>query len=249
MEAKELYTKVERDYKKLSKKLAEHGSTAVRQTAEEFASYVASSDKRLLTDLRRTYQFIIGKFDGQFRKDGKTPMVAHSMYLPVMLRHFGETLPDTFLTAMLHDVVEDTKTSWEELENLEYKTPRHHPASYIRFMTEDKNLPKAGEEHQLSRRVTSFIQQLRKAPGIVISTEIVDRLNDLSDLEYLSSMPREKWEKKILKKVSKCKNIIFQIIEGRKDYNSTALEVFKYRVSQLEEELGQEVPILKKTGQ
>ena len=51
---------------------------------------------------------------GQFRRDGVTPYIKHPMQVADRVRHLGH---EYVCVAYLHDVLEDTKVSYSELEN------------------------------------------------------------------------------------------------------------------------------------
>lgn len=65
---------------------------------------------------RRAAKFAANKHKGQTRKDGKTPYIAHPVQVATILhREARETDPVILLGALLHDTLEDTDTTYEEL--------------------------------------------------------------------------------------------------------------------------------------
>lgn len=61
--------------------------------------------------------FSAEKHRSQHRKDGKTPYINHPLQVMQLLLHEGGVRdPDVLCAAVLHDTVEDTDTSSEELE-------------------------------------------------------------------------------------------------------------------------------------
>ena len=52
----------------------------------------------------------------QVRKDGKTPYVAHPFRVAMVVRHvFGEADETTMVVALLHDLIEDTTTDYDDI--------------------------------------------------------------------------------------------------------------------------------------
>ena len=58
--------------------------------------------------LRRMHQ-------GQFRKDGRTPYVAHPFRVAMTVRHAFGVDDEVALAALLHDVIEDTAADYDDI--------------------------------------------------------------------------------------------------------------------------------------
>jgi len=91
------------------------------------------------------------------RRKGKhaSPYINHPLALASLLAERGERDPTLLMAALLHDTVEDTATSFEDIE----RAFGREVADIVREVTDDKTLPKAERkrlqiEHaaQLSRR-------------------------------------------------------------------------------------------------
>jgi len=91
------------------------------------------------------------------RRKGKdaSPYINHPLALASLLAERGERDAPLLMAALLHDTVEDTATSFEDLE----RAFGREVAEIVREVTDDKSLPKAERkrlqiEHaaQLSRR-------------------------------------------------------------------------------------------------
>src|SRR4051794_39593907 len=68
------------------------------------------------TPWQRAVSFAARGHEGQLRKDGKTPYVAHPLRVALIVRHLFEVADETALTAaLLHDLIEDTKTDYDEI--------------------------------------------------------------------------------------------------------------------------------------
>ncbi len=70
--------------------------------------------------LRRTTGFAAWRHDGQLRKgEGATPYIHHPIEVAAILSEVGEIVDlDVLQAALLHDTVEDTCTTAEELDSL-----------------------------------------------------------------------------------------------------------------------------------
>lgn len=79
----------------------------------------------------------------QLRKDGKTPYVAHPLRVALTVRHlFGSDDEVALAAAILHDVIEDTKTDFDDLEQ------QFGPqvAQAVATLTKDARLPEPERE-------------------------------------------------------------------------------------------------------
>jgi len=91
--------------------------------------------QRLLESL----QFAAEKHSEHRRKNvGATPYINHPIDVALCLSRCGITDEAILIAAVLHDTVEDTETSFEEIQTL--FGPR--VCSLVRDMTDDKDLPK-----------------------------------------------------------------------------------------------------------
>lgn len=76
---------------------------------------------------------------GQTRKDGRTPYINHPVRVAMILKRAGVTDPDVLQAALLHDTIEDTETTAEDLES----RFGVGVATLVLEVTDDKSLPKA----------------------------------------------------------------------------------------------------------
>ena len=81
---------------------------------EKFSLYISSQNDR--DRIRQAYDFIIKKHDGQLRKSGE-PYYHHLVEVAYILAelHSG---PDTIISGFLHDVVEDTDVTVEDIQKV-----------------------------------------------------------------------------------------------------------------------------------
>jgi guanosine-3',5'-bis(diphosphate) 3'-pyrophosphohydrolase len=116
---------------------------------------------------------------GQLRKDQKTPYVSHVFRVCLIVRDlFGFDDPRMLMTALLHDVVEDTTTDFDDLA--EKFSPE--VAGWVALLTKDKRLAE-------DEREAAYLRQLTTAPWQVQVCKLADVYDNLSDLP---TMPAEK---------------------------------------------------------
>lgn len=136
------------------------------------------------TDLKRigeAYNLAFLKHDGQFRRSGD-PYITH----PVEVAHIIAELhggPNTIIAALLHDVVEDTDTTLEEIEKLFGDDVKDMvdgvtKISQISFKSEISQ----AENHQ--KMLLAMSKDIR-----VILIKIADRLHNMRTIEF---QPHEK---------------------------------------------------------
>jgi (p)ppGpp synthase/HD superfamily hydrolase len=67
------------------------------------------------TALRRALAFARARHDGQYRRGSETPYWVHLVRVAMELSQWGVRRPEVLQAALLHDTVEDTRTSIEEI--------------------------------------------------------------------------------------------------------------------------------------
>ena len=71
------------------------------------------------TKIIEALAFAAERHKGQIRKGiGKTPYIDHPVAVSKLLSKFGENDPDLIISALLHDVVEDTTKNDNEIKKL-----------------------------------------------------------------------------------------------------------------------------------
>ena len=65
--------------------------------------------------LRRAFEFALAAHDGQVRKGHRAPFISHPMAVSALVMEHGGDF-ETGAAALLHDTVEDTDTTAEDLE-------------------------------------------------------------------------------------------------------------------------------------
>ena len=126
--------------------------------------------------------FSTGKHRFQTRKDpDQTPYIIHPIGVANILMTTGKIRdPDIIIGALLHDTLEDTQTTFEEIE----QRFGIRAANFIREVTDDKSLPKETRKHLQVEHAPE------KSAGAA-QIKLADKLYNLSDL---TKAPPRDWE-------------------------------------------------------
>jgi (p)ppGpp synthase/HD superfamily hydrolase len=177
-------------------------------------------DKEKLT-IRNILTFAIEAFRGYVRKDGNF-LATHSLELFQKAQAFGIEDFNVLITVLLHDTVEDTNLNMSDIKALE-KSSGISFSHFVNIMTEKRSTGSRDQD------LLNFIEQLKTAEGVpeedkrvIIITELLDRIDDLSDIGYLTNQlsnpdKKNKTIKKLQLKLAKCRHTIDQITADSKD--------------------------------
>ncbi len=119
----------------------------------------------------------------QMRKNKeKTPYISHPLGVAYNVLHYGKIKDtDVIIGALLHDTVEDTQTTFEEIEQNFGK----QAASYVREVTDNKKLDFA------ERKRLQLIEASKKSQGAA-EIHLADKLYNVEDLLH---NPPEGWSR------------------------------------------------------
>ena len=107
---------------------------------------------------QRAVSFAAQRHEGQYRKDGQTPYFAHPVRVALVVRHVFEVSDETALvTALLHDLIEDTTTDYDDLSEQFGK----EVAQCVAALTKDARLPKFDREPAYDRQLEAAPWQAR----------------------------------------------------------------------------------------
>jgi len=139
------------------------------------------SDLRLLL---RALAFAAHKHRDQRRKDrAASPYINHPIALANVLAREGRVADiDTLCAALLHDTVEDTRTTYEELKSMFGA----RIARTVLEVTDNKRL----------RRHTRKRLQVEHAPSLSRSAKLVKLADKICNLRDLGERPPVGWNKK-----------------------------------------------------
>lgn len=126
--------------------------------------------------------YALHKHRSQSREDG-TPYVAHPIRVAESLRTIGGvTDTDVIVAALLHDLIEDTDTEYDDVRGRFGK----RVADLVSALSGDMRLPKP------ERRV-DVIERARHADGAVKAVRLADRLDNLDDMAGFSAARRAEY--------------------------------------------------------
>jgi guanosine-3',5'-bis(diphosphate) 3'-pyrophosphohydrolase len=170
----------------------------------------------VLPDLMRATLFAAEKHRGQRRKDAdKTPYINHPIMVVSLLANVGRiTDLETLQAGMLHDTIEDTDTTADELEeHFGYEV-----RSLVLELTDDKELDK-----QERKRL-----QVEHAPHMTPRAKcikIADKIANVTDLLY---SPPAHWPEERMRQYVVWSR---QVVDGCRGHNR-ALELHYDEVAQ-----------------
>lgn len=127
--------------------------------------------------IRKAYEFAEENHKGQFRKSND-PYIKHPLEVAYMLAEL-HTSPATICAGLLHDLVEDTNVTKEQLTELFGKDVANMvdgvtKISKLKYMTQEKALAKS---HQ--KILLAMAKDIR-----VVVIKLVDRVHNMRTLEY-----------------------------------------------------------------
>jgi len=155
--------------------------------------------------------FSAGKHRDQRRKDVEaSPYINHPIALVDVLVNEGGILNwDVLCAALLHDTIEDTQTTAEELTNAFGK----NVSSIVLEVTDDKALPK--EERKL--------QQIAHAPHSSHEAKLVKLSDKICNLRDILASPPSGWD---VKRKQAYFEWAAQVVSGIRGSNSKLEKVF-----------------------
>lgn len=132
------------------------------------------------TTLLTALHFAAGKHRTQRRKDSaKTPYINHPIEVAAILAESGVTDLTTLLAAVLHDTIEDTDATPQELARRFGARVR----DVVLEVTDDKSLPKA-ERKRL---------QVEHTPDLSRRAKLVKLGDKISNVGYVADHPPPSW--------------------------------------------------------
>lgn len=136
---------------------------------------------RDLTDLLQALHFAAIKHSEQRRKDVEaSPYINHPIEVAETIARIGQVTDLVVLqSAILHDTIEDTMTTGEEIERLFGLEVRR----VVEEVTDDKSLPKA-ERKRL---------QVEHAPHLSLRAQLVKLADKISNIRAVTETPPANW--------------------------------------------------------
>lgn len=112
-------------------------------------------------------EFAAKKHQGQLRDDGKTPSTAHHNQVAEIVKIVAPTDHNLIAAAYLHDVIEDTETTYKEL----VKVFNQDVADLVMEVTDEGKKDSYGK----------YFPRLKTQRGIML--KFADRLSNLADMD------------------------------------------------------------------
>lgn len=128
------------------------------------------------------------KHKGQTRRNGKTPFFEHLEAVVSRLKSIGITNNDVLCAGWLHDTMEDTNTTFDEISELFGK----QVALLVLSLSKDESLPKKEKE-------SNYAKLLRDASFEAKLVKLCDISANLKDLD--DSMSKTKKKRIVTKKL------------------------------------------------
>ncbi len=143
-----------------------------------------------ITKVRRAYEFANDQHSEVVRKSGE-PYISHPIAVAIILAEM-QLDPDALAAALLHDVIEDTETTFEDIESVFGETVAKlvdgvSKLGQIKWTPEQSEQASREKERQaesLRKMFLAMVDDIR-----VVLIKLADRLHNMRTLEH---MPRAK---------------------------------------------------------
>lgn len=140
----------------------------------------ASGKEYAYDEIERAYEFAKKMHEGQFRKSGE-PYICHPLEVSKIIAEFGFD-NDSILTALLHDVVEDTDVTLEQL-SAEFG---EEVAMLVDGVTKLGKIPYSSREEQQMEYLRKMFFAMAKDIRVIV-VKLADRLHNMRTLGACSS--------------------------------------------------------------
>ncbi|MDR3346780.1 MAG: RelA/SpoT family protein [Campylobacteraceae bacterium] len=156
--------------------------TKVDDAKKILLGFFPSDNKRIYDAIKLAEK----QHEGQFRKSGE-PYIVHPLLVAAIVAHYGGD--ETMVTAaLLHDVVEDTPTTIEEVEEKYGKDVANIVGGLTKIMAirEDKLAPSSSSEKLMSSAMTFRKMLIASISDVrVLVIKLCDRLHNMMTLSAL----------------------------------------------------------------
>ncbi len=146
---------------------------------EDLIALVRNYNPRTNADLiRRAYAYGMQMHDGQFRKSGDL-YFSHPVAVAAILteQHLDDA---TIITALLHDTIEDTKSTYTEVERLF----GHEVAELVDGVTKLTNLQLSSTESQQAENFRKLFMAMSKDLRVIL-VKLADRLHNMRTIKSM----------------------------------------------------------------
>ena len=147
-------------------------------TIEMIEEKILACDKQYdLSKIISAYQFAAKAHEGQFRSSGQ-PYIIHPLAVAEILLDLGMDT-DTICAALLHDVVEDTEATSEQLQ----KRFGRDVAALVEGVTKLTKIPIFNKEQQQAENVRKIMLAMSQDIRVII-IKLCDRLHNMRTLAF-----------------------------------------------------------------
>lgn len=150
---------------------------------QEIEKYLSSNE---IKEVEKAYKFAYDKHKGQYRKTGEEYIVH-----PLFVAHILTTIradKDTLIAGLLHDVIEDTEVTKEELKNLFGETV----ANLVDGVTKINSINVSTENEYLTGYYKKIIVGMSEDVRVII-IKLADRLHNM---RTLYALPHDRQKRK-----------------------------------------------------
>ena len=154
------------------------------KTFEQLLEVIKASDKNYnITKIPSAYEFAADKHKDQKRESGE-PYITHPIAVAQILIELGMDT-DTICAALLHDVVEDTEASLEDLK----KRFGADVANLVDGVTKLNQVSLYSKEEQQAENIRKMLLSMSKDIRVII-IKLSDRLHNMRTLAYRNELKR-----------------------------------------------------------
>ncbi|MBR6617406.1 MAG: bifunctional (p)ppGpp synthetase/guanosine-3',5'-bis(diphosphate) 3'-pyrophosphohydrolase [Oscillospiraceae bacterium] len=147
-------------------------------TIDELVQIILTNDKQYdLSKIMSAYEFAAKAHEGQQRSSGQ-PYIMHPLAVAKILLELGMDT-DTVCAALLHDVVEDTEATTEDLK----KRFGSDVAQLVEGVTKLKKIPIFNKEQQQAENVRKIMLAMAEDIRVII-IKLCDRLHNMQTLQF-----------------------------------------------------------------
>ncbi len=146
---------------------------------EELSEKIKSTGKKYDTDrINKAYNMAKTAHEGQFRASGE-PYILHPVSVAIILVELGMDT-DCVCAALLHDVVEDTPITLEELQS----DFGDDIALLVDGVTKLEKVPLSSKEEQQAENIRKMLLAMSQDIRVII-IKLADRLHNMRTLQYM----------------------------------------------------------------
>jgi len=143
---------------------------------QKVRSYLPTAD---LSRLRGAYDYAAAQHEGQLRKDG-SPFVSHPLAVADLVADLGLDI-ESVMAALLHDCIEDTNTSYEEVAHKFGETV----ADLVDGVTKLTRVQYTSKEEEQMENLRKMLMAMAKDIRVIL-IKICDRMHNIRTMEYQS---------------------------------------------------------------